>query len=206
MSEDESGSITSWVDQLKRGDLDVVQKLWECYFERLVRLARSRFAATRSLGADSDEEDAALSAFESFCDGAARGRFPQLKDRDDLWRLLVVITSRKMSDQAMRRRRKKRGAGRVLSEAELEGNTNGSGGGLDEMIGQDPTPELAAMMAEEFQRLLDVLGDDAIRRIAIWRLEGYTTEEISQRLDCSPRTVAYKLEFIRKTWLARGMR
>ena len=53
-------------------------------------------------GADTDAEDAALSVFDSFCDGAARGRFPQLVDRDDLWRLLVTITTYKVTDHARR--------------------------------------------------------------------------------------------------------
>jgi hypothetical protein len=47
-----------------------------------------------------DEEDVALSAFDSFCAGAERGRFPDLKDRDNLWALLVTITARKAADLA----------------------------------------------------------------------------------------------------------
>src|SRR5262249_9759250 len=93
------GSITARVGGPKAGDPDAAEALWRRYFARLVGLARARLAATRRLGADADEEDAALSAFNSFCDGAARGRFPILGDRDDLWRLLVVLTSRKVSAQ-----------------------------------------------------------------------------------------------------------
>jgi hypothetical protein len=44
-----------------------------------------------------DQEDVALSAFDSFCRNAEEGRFPHLDDRDNLWRLLVVITARKAS-------------------------------------------------------------------------------------------------------------
>ena len=164
---------------------------------------RAKLMASRRRTAEADEEDAALSAFDSFCDGAAKGRFPQLKDRDNLWRLLVVITLRKVSDQVVRHGRKKRGAGQVVNESAL---LAGWGGGLDVIIGRDPTPEFAAMIAEEFRQLLDVLGNDTVRQIATWRLEGYTKDEIAQRLDCSPRTVAYKIEFIRKTWLARESR
>jgi len=203
MSDDERGSVTSWIDQLKDGDHEAAQKLWERYFAQLVRLARGKLMFSRRRMAEADEEDAALSAFDSFCDGAARGRFPQLKDRDNLWRLLVVITLRKVSDQVVRHGRKKRGAGQVLNESAL---LAGWEGGLDVIIGRDPTPEFAAMIAEEFQHLLDALGNDAVRQIAMWRLEGYTKDEIAQRLDCSPRTVAYKIEFIRKTWLARESR
>ncbi len=202
MAEDESGSVTSWISLLKEGDQEASQKLWERYFARLVRLAHARLISSPRRSAEADEEDAALSAFDSFCRGAAQGRFPLLKDRDDLWRLLVVITARKVADQRVRQGRQKRGAGRVLTESALVGSESGWQEGLDAIIGHDPTPEFAAMIAEQFDRLLEVLGDDAIRQIAIWRLEGYTKDEIARRLECSPRTVAYKLEFIRKKWLS----
>jgi hypothetical protein len=42
-----------------------------------------------------EEEDAALNAFYSFVRGATSGRDPYLDHREDLWRLLVVITKRK---------------------------------------------------------------------------------------------------------------
>ena len=102
MSDDDGGSVTSWIVQLKQGNHDAAQKLWERDFEQLVRLARTRLIGSRRRVAEADEEDAALSAFESFCEGAARGQFPKLTDRDDLWRLLVVITLRKVSDQVVR--------------------------------------------------------------------------------------------------------
>ena len=89
----EDGSITRCVADLKAGDHAAAQVLWERYFDHLVRLARRRLAISKRTGADADEEDAALSAFDSFCAGLAGGRFPRLEDRDDLWGLLVVITA-----------------------------------------------------------------------------------------------------------------
>jgi hypothetical protein len=38
-----------------------------------------------------DEEDVVQDAFHSFFRGVSAGRFPQLNDRDNLWRLLVAI-------------------------------------------------------------------------------------------------------------------
>ena len=35
-----AGSVTYWIGQLKAGDQVAAQKLWEGYFEKLVRLAR----------------------------------------------------------------------------------------------------------------------------------------------------------------------
>ena len=102
MAGDEGHSITGWLGELREGDQAAAQPLWERYFAKLVVVARSKLKRLRPTGADEDEEDAALSAFNSFCDGAARGKFPQLADRDDLWRLLVVITARKAMAQANR--------------------------------------------------------------------------------------------------------
>jgi len=93
----EPGSVTRWIDDLRAGERDAAQPLWERYFGRMVRLARQRILAMRSSGAAEDEEDAALSAFDCFCRGAARGRSPRLNGRDDLWRLLVILTERRRS-------------------------------------------------------------------------------------------------------------
>jgi hypothetical protein len=106
------GSVTRWIGDLKAGDLAAAQPLWERYYARLVALARDKLRRTRRAAAIEDEEDAALSAFNSFCDGAARGRFPLLADRGDLWRLLVVITARKACVLVQRRCHQKAGAGR----------------------------------------------------------------------------------------------
>ncbi|WP_406699579.1 ECF-type sigma factor [Singulisphaera sp. Ch08] len=202
MTTEDKGSVSIWVGNLKAGDQAAAQKLWDRYFDKLVHVARAKLRASRRPGIIEDEEDAALSAFDSLCAGAALGRFPQLADRDDLWKLLVVITARKAVDQMQREGRQKRGGGRVVGESTLAGPIADEGlGGLDQMVGSEPSPEFAVMVADEHRRLLNLLGDETLRRIAIWKMEGYTNEEIRLKLGCSLRTVANKLELIRRTWL-----
>ena len=75
---------------------------------------------------------------------------------------------------------------------------------LEQVVGQEPTPEFAAEVAEECRRLLDSLGDPTLRAVALWKMEGYTSEEIAARLDCAPRTVERKLRLIRDTWEGEG--
>src|SRR5207249_7754782 len=125
------------------------------YFQRLVALARQKLRrAPRGMA---DEEDVALSAFDSFCRGAEHGRFPQLHDRDDLWHLLLVITERKAIDLVNHERRAKRGGGRVQHEVSLGGDST-STPALDRVPNPEPTPELAAQLAEECRILLDALN------------------------------------------------
>jgi DNA-directed RNA polymerase specialized sigma24 family protein len=200
-----AGSVTRWIGDLKAGDNGAAQQLWERYFERLVRLARKRLLSGRRTGADEDEEDAALSAFDSFCTGAARGRFPLLSDRDDLWKLLVVITARKAALQAQRRRAQKRGGNwNAVEMASADPDQSAVGAGLDAIVGREPTPEFAAMVGEEYRRLLDRLPDDSLRQLALWRMEGYTNDEIAERLGCALRTVARRLDMVRTLWSAEG--
>jgi DNA-directed RNA polymerase specialized sigma24 family protein len=101
------GSITHWLGRLQAGDPAAAQPLWERYFHRLIGLARHRLRNARRLVAD--EEDVALSAFDSFCRHAERGRFPGLLDRESLWRLLVVVTARKAANLVRDEGRQKRG-------------------------------------------------------------------------------------------------
>src|SRR5262249_51863205 len=157
---DDSGSVTQWLGALQGGDLRAVQPLWERSFARLVRLAQARLRTRRGPGVAEDEEDAALSAFDSFCRASTQGRFPRLDDRDDLWRLLVAITERKATDQVRRARRLKRGGGRVHTESDLAA---GGPAGLDGIAGPEPTPEFAAEFAEEYRRLFEALRDEELR-------------------------------------------
>lgn len=168
--------------------------LWERYHTRLIGLARQVLHSSRRTGAD--EEDVVQNAFNSFFRGVAAGRFPQLDDREELWRLLVVITARKAIDQARRERRVTPGADSAISLTEAEDDESI----LEQVVGQEPTPELAAQIIEQYEELLDHLGDDKLRQIAIWKLEGFTNSEIAGKLDCSRRTVIRKLETIRLIW------
>ena len=74
------------------------------------------------------------------------------------------------------------------------------GNPLDRIIGSEPSPEFAAMVAEDYLRRLDELGDEKLRRIAELKLACYSNEEIRQQLGCSLRTVTLRLELIRKKW------
>lgn len=194
------GSVTTWIAQLKTGDARAAERLWENYFPRLVGLARKKLHELPRRAAD--EEDVALSALDSFCRAAEQGRFPRLTDRDKLWHLLVTITARKTLQLVRRERRQKRGRGTVRGDSAFHGTPEHSDEetGLERVIGSEPTPEFAAQMAEEYQQLLARLGGGDLRAIAVWRMEGYSNDEIATRLGCVPRTVERKLGLIRTLW------
>src|SRR5205807_9536124 len=158
------GSVTRWVTALKGGDLAAAQPLWERYHRKLVSLARQRLQAARRR--EADEEDVVQNAFHSFFQGVARGRFPQLNDRDNLWRLLVVITARKALDQLAHERSKRQGGGTLQGESRMSpGEPDWDDAAIEQVVGDEPTPEFAAQVAEEYQRLINLLGDESLRQV-----------------------------------------
>jgi DNA-directed RNA polymerase specialized sigma24 family protein len=203
MSPECNDSVTHWIDALKTGDDEAARLLWQRYFSELVRLARAKLGAAPRGAAD--EEDVALSAFHSLCAGVGQHHFARLDGRDDLWRLLVTITTRKALDQIKHQRRHKRGGGRVLGEVELAGpGPDADAPGMDQFAGKCPTPEFAAIMDEECRRLLGALKDESTRQVALLRMEGYSGDEIAERLGCNRRTVTRKLDLIRRRWREEG--
>jgi DNA-directed RNA polymerase specialized sigma24 family protein len=189
------GSVTRWIDGLRTGESVAARELWEAYFHRLVELARKRLRALPRRAAD--EEDVALSAFDSFCRGAEQGRFPRLDDRRDLWQVLLVLTQRKAADLAQHEGREKRDWRR----AELIESACPPGAAP---VAREPDPAFAAQLAEEYQRLLDALGDDGLRLLAVRKMEGYTNEEIAGQLNCALCTVERRLRRIRNEWKAQA--
>jgi DNA-directed RNA polymerase specialized sigma24 family protein len=191
------GSVTHLLGMLQAGNRNAVQPLWDRYFHQLVACARSALRGAPRRAAD--EEDVALSAFECFCRGVEEGRFPRLGDRDDLRRLLLMITACKAAHQARDENCIKRGGGKVSAASDLPGGNDGEAV-LEQAISREPTPEFAFQVADECKRLLDKLDDENLRMIALWRMEGYTVEEIAVRIGRSPRRVASKLAQIRELW------
>ena len=168
------GSVTRWFGELRVGDSIAAQRLWERFFSRLVGLARRKLGDRPKSTAD--EEDLALSAFASFCRNAEQGKFPELNDRDSLWRLLMVITVRKTVHLIRDENRQKRGGGQTIA------GQNAGDQSLEQVLSRDK--ELA--------------------NVALWKMEGRTVDEIAAKLRCAPRSVKRKLQLIRSVWEKEG--
>jgi DNA-directed RNA polymerase specialized sigma24 family protein len=193
-------SITQWLEQLREGDPNAVEPLWRRFYTALVRHARRKLGSTPRRAYD--EEDAATSAFESFCAAMDAGRFPDLQDRDGLWRLLLTITERKAVDYMERECRQKRGGGHVRGESAVGERDDHSGdGGFDGLpaLGE-PSPEFAVILREELARLLTKLNDPVLQQVATRKMKGHTNAEIAEETGRSLATVERRLRLIRQIW------
>ena len=201
LSDSDYRSVTLWLNELKEGSDDAASQLWRRYFERLVLLAKQRLGKAPKRIAD--EEDIAINVFRSLCDGIENGRFDQLDDRDDLWKLLVVMTRHKAMNQMRHQTAKKRGGRDVKGHSifERKALVDSNVADFDVFFSDDPTPEFLVEVQEEQDRLLNLLADDSHRDIAKLRLQGFSVDETAKQIGISSRSVKRKLALIREAWI-----
>jgi DNA-directed RNA polymerase specialized sigma24 family protein len=182
-----SHSVSRLLPDLKAGDAKAIGELWRRYAQPLVDLARRQL---RLLGAPTragDEDDVAVDAFVAFCQGATRpDRFPDLENRQQLWKLLATITIRRAFDfrrRSIRQHERERGLS-ALGES-----------GLDGCSGPEPDPVFTVFVAE----LLDLLPPN-LREVARLRMEGHSNEHIAFLRGCSVKAVERWMKLIRGHW------
>ncbi len=188
----DTNDVSHWIDQVKGGDSSAANRIWQHYFDRLVQAVRRRLVGQNR--AVSDEEDIVLSVFDSFYAAAENGRFPDLSDRDDLWRLLLRMSARKVTDKRRHDLRQRRGGDVVVHSL----NEAGEDETIIEAIGDEPSPEMVLMMQESVEQFFSHLGVGHLRDLAVARLEGYSNAELAQRFECSERTIERRLHLIRE--------
>ncbi len=191
--------VSLWIEQLAAADHEAASRLWAHFCQRLMDFARSRMSpSTRRIY---DEEDAAVSAFRSLCRGIEAQRFPEVADRNNLWALLVVITSRKISNRFRYEHQQRRDSNQTLSESMLQPSEGAGVGLLQSLPSNEPTPAFAVEVADMSEYLMSRLPEPDLRKLVLLKLEGHTNEDAAELMKITRRTVQRKLELIRRIWL-----
>jgi hypothetical protein len=153
-----SEPVTEWIKGLEGGGAEAANRLVERYFDELVRVAQREYGG--KFGGVSrpaeDEEDAALSAVQSFFEAARDGRIQNVANRRQLWALLVKITIRKVYDQRERANAMKRGGKQARASASA----------LEKVESKAPDPQDIAELADTYRAAMDALTDAELKRIA----------------------------------------
>ncbi|MEL7500432.1 MAG: ECF-type sigma factor [Planctomycetota bacterium] len=195
-----TNEITVWLNRLNEQPNKSMEIIWQHYFAKLVGHAKKKLRALPRRHVD--EEDVASDAMNSLFQGVQAGRFPDLNDRSDLWKLLLTITARKAGKEIRSNMTQKRGSGMTRGESVFYNPAGDEKlGGLDaNAIATDPTPDFAVDVVTNCESLLGNLKDDVLRQIAMMKLEGFSNDEIANELDCATRSVERKLNRIRGIW------
>jgi RNA polymerase sigma-70 factor (ECF subfamily) len=171
--------------RLCAGDPDAAAHILGRFTNRLIELARANLDSR--VRQKVDPEDILQSVYKSFFLRHATGQL-SFSGWDGLWALLALITTRKCGRWARMFHSAKR-------EVDIEVPASDRSA-LAQLFSDEPSPEEAAMLAEEVEQLLRELGkrDGEILTLA---LQGYTPAEISAQLHRPGRTVYRVLERIR---------
>lgn len=189
-------SVTAWIAQVKLGDDDAAQKLWQRYHEPLLSLAANVLrSATRR---EADEEDVVQEAFDAFFRAARDGQLHEGTDRDDFWALISKITVNRAKDHRRRPLRQKRGQGKVRGESALDSPLEADARrGLEQIAdARSRNDESIRALVEELCQMFDRLGETQVAEIVGLRAANWTLLEIAQQLDITVATVRRKLRLM----------
>jgi RNA polymerase sigma-70 factor (ECF subfamily) len=171
------------MDRLRAGENDAARLVFERYSRRLIALAQAHFGAM--LARKADPEDVVQSAYKSFFIRHRDGGL-DVEDWDALWRMLTIITLRKVADRA-----------EYFQAARRDANREAAAGDDLAALDREPRPEEAALFAETVERLFRDATEDE-RPILELSLQGYSGPEISERLNRPERTIRRLRERVRK--------
>lgn len=200
----ERGHISSLLHHIKHDDgvtrATAEQDLVEYYFQQLYALAKRRSNGLD--GRAEDAEDAVVSAWASFFQAMENGRLQQLENRTDLWKVLATFTIRKVIRQRDRQNAKKRDSKRTVTDSALSGPGKSDEvhhPGIEGVADAALNHELEVAFQECVQTFLDQL-DEHLLEVVEMSLSGMSNQEISQRLNCSERTIKRRIAEVRKLW------
>lgn len=190
----ETGEVTQWLQNWTE-DHDAFGSLWKHFFPKLAGIADRDMKSLPSKARDG--EDVALSAMKDLFFACVDGRY-DIKSRDELWRLLLKITYRKVLQERRRQTAQKRGGGiahignEKIGEMEVDA--------ISMLADKNQMPELVEDVYKECRELLNSLPGEMLRVTAEMKLEGSSNEEISDLLRCSTEETKKNLKTIRRLW------
>ena len=180
-------SVTRWINELKKGDAAAADLLWQFLQSRLIALASRQVGFSVSY----DKEDVALDAFATLCEGIREGRY-EIANRNALWSLLGVITINGARKRSRNEKRLRRGGSFT--------RTKSNDKTLDSITTNELSPEDSYFALDECKRLLSILPNENLKRLAVLKVDGYTNEEVAEIMNCTRRSVQRRLKLIREIW------
>ena len=175
------------VELSRAGDQEAARKLFDEYVERLVALARRHIS--QRLASRIDPEDVVQSVFRTFFGRLKEGQF-HVADENDLCRLLVRITVHKTLRQVNFHRAAKR------DPRQETGQGDWSREELLSVLTREPSPEVTVAFLDHLEHFLSQLRPQE-RQILEMRVQGFTNEEITDRLGIYERKIRRVLERVR---------
>jgi RNA polymerase sigma-70 factor (ECF subfamily) len=175
------------MEKWRAGDEDAARRLYDCYVERLLALARRRLS--HRLNSRLDPEDVVQSVFRTFFERVKEGRF-HVEEKDDLCKLLVRITVHKTLRKVAVHTAAKRDLGQEMGQGKEAQER------IQELLDHEPSPDEAAAFLDQLEHFFSSLRPQE-RQILELRMQGYNNDEIAAKLGIYDRKIRRVIERVR---------
>jgi RNA polymerase sigma-70 factor (ECF subfamily) len=184
---DEPSTDQSLLDLWRAGNEQAAKKLFDCYVDRLLALARRRIS--QRLAGRVDPEDVVQSVFRTFFHRAKEGQF-SIADQDELCKLLVSITVHKTLRQVAFHQAGKRNMNQEMGQGQQPEER------LQALLDREPGPEEAVTFLDQLEHFMNRLRPQE-RQILEMRMQGFSNDEISAKLGIYDRKIRRAVERVR---------
>jgi len=193
-----NASVTEWLNRVRNeSSPEAFARLFERYMAQVAGQATSHLS--RKLRRIVDGDDIANEFFVELYRGLREDRFRNLKDRKDLWQVLLMLAERQARGRWRAEQAQKRGGGAVQAAADLAAADDHEQP-FNYVAGREPTPAEAAELSDLLQVCLNDVPAENRSMVIDWLL-GHTLEEIVCRQQPSPSmaTVQRRIDSFRKS-------
>jgi RNA polymerase sigma factor (sigma-70 family) len=179
------GSVSVWLKRLPAADREAQEAIFRRYQTVLVDYAAFRLRELDVRAVDAD--DVAQEVFMGLFQRTADGKMPDLDDRDALWLKLRRICGDRVKDARRKRT--------IATESALNGSDDSSAVGLAKVADEHFEDCILTVEHGLLQHYLRQRCDD-LPEIASLRMQGFSVDQIAEKLGMPPRTVDRRIQWI----------
>lgn len=188
-----AGSITVWLDRMRDGDNAAATRLWNYFSPNLLRKTAPECRNLRIC----DEEDIVTVAFLQLTRAMKENKADGVTNRKEFWRLLCVITKRKIRDWIRYDKAKSRGGEcDVISIDAVHHDFS-----KDFKLSSTNRENDQVSLMDRFIQMVDKMDRPEFGKIIKMKVQGCTNSKIARELGLSLRTTQYLIQDIKEAWI-----
>lgn len=172
------------IEQMKTGDANAVNRLYELYAEKLISVVQKSISG--KFGGRFTSESVVQSAIFSMITRTNKGQF-RFSDDEDFWKLLITIALNKLRKKVEFHQAEKRNPSREVSTEAY----------VAERLSQRNHFEDGIHFKDTLDQLLNRL-DERSQNIILAKLEGKTQQEIAEEQGVNEKTIRRAMANIRE--------
>lgn len=194
MTKNTIGSVSNWILGARQGDPVAIEEIVSRYLARVANCAQSMLAADEQRIRDG--QDIATDVLMKMASELSSGQHQQLRDRNDLWVLLISI----VNEQVVQNRNDWQQRNGVPQELTLTDYLSHCDQDLELLLSKGNKYGSLQAILDRMDDLIALVKDQQSKEVALLKLQGYSNRDIGARLGLVAKTVDRKVSKIISRW------